>query len=292
MQKIVPMRVRGFLMILGLLLAGLPLWAIQVTVSHATFYTNDSNGRTANITLSWRAAASNLHYTADKAGKWVTTLQCILRWSDHTGILAEKVFKVNTPERSSQEEARNQIIGDQYAYMMPPGKYHVELILFEMKKQGELFQYTDSIIIPPFAEDSLRLSSVELLDTSWEAVSDVVYARNNRIDIPLASDFVDDTKTYLHFYYETYRGNNFKGKSGPYFIKTYISTKPYGSPVIGYEKADSLTGNERDIHYGEFPVENLSSGNYYLNVVIADKYSWVQDKQCTFFQRFNTRKKK
>lgn len=276
------MRLR--LLLLFLLLTGsLRSEAIEATVSRALFYQSDSNGHSANILISWRAVPGSLHYTRDATGKWSGLLKCVLRWYSDTTLIAQNIFKLQTPLSGSIEEAKAHVIGDQYATSLPPGKYRFEVSLFEANMSRQPFEYRDSVAVPAFPEDSLRVSVPQLLDTSF------VKGRE-RIDFPLASNFVGDEIPVLHYYFETYRGQKFKPRNPPYFAKIYISSKPYASPIPGYETSDSLGKNFSGVHYGSFPLDRLQSGNYYLNVVLADKSTWVHDKQCYFFQRFNSKK--
>lgn len=271
------------LLLLLLFTGSLPGKAIEATVSRALFYQADNNGHSANILISWRAVPASLHYTRDAAGKWSSSLKCVLSWYNDSGMIAQNIFKLQSPPGSSPEDAQATIIGDQYATSLPPGKYRFEVLLFDAHISKQAFEYRDSLTVPPFPEDSLRVSMPQLLDTSLIKGSD-------RIDFPLSSNFVGDEIPVLHYYFETYRGRKFKPKNPPYFAKIYISSKPYASPIPGYETSDSLSKNFGGMHYGSFPLDRLQSGNYYLNVVLADKSSWVHDKQCYFFQRFNSKK--
>lgn len=276
------MRLRLLLLLL-LLNGSLPCAAIEATVSKALLYQTDSNGHSANIIISWRAATASLQYNKNSMGKWSSSLKCVLSWYNESGMIAQNTFSMNSAPGSSPEEAKATIIGDQYATVLVPGKYRFELLLFDAHNAQQSFEFRDSLTVPVFPEDSLRVSMPQLLDTS-------IVRGQDRIDFPLASNFLGDEISVLHYYFETYRGKQFKPKNPPYFIKMYLSSKPFAVPVPGFETGDSLGKNFTGIHYANFPIERLQSGNYYLNVVVADKNNWVHDKQCLFFQRFNSKK--
>lgn len=266
------------------------VFAIQVTTTHTLFYNKskeDSNQLDANIIIAWRAQNSSLHFLKNEEGEYFCKIICLIRFSNDSQLLKEEIFTINTPARHTLKEASEVIVEDQYQYNFPEGKYNLELVLYEPKYKKNLYRYTDSIVVPSIKKDVFFLSEIQLLDHYGIATKNSIYNRNGYFHLPLTSAYIDEYKDSVSFYYELYRPSKVDAKNAVQKISTYISYRPFASPVPTYERVDTL--KEQSNFHVSFPSAFLTSGNYYINVVLSDKYDAVIDKQSLFFQRYNSR---
>jgi GWxTD domain-containing protein len=264
---------------------------IQANVSHSVFYKKhkqDSTKLVPNILLSWRAQNKTLHFIKNQKGELSAELICLIRISTDTSILIDEVFNIKTPPITTS--SYNQIIEDQYEYLAKPGHYEIEVVLYEQDYKNELFQFSDTLTIKTETENEPFLSSIQLLDTFFKSEAKTIYSRNNNIDLPLSSNFLGEKKNTINYYYELYFANKTSRSNFPLKINTYLSWKPLESTMPGYDFVDSIFNPQMQIGvYRTIPIENLKSGNYYVNTILMDKNNTILDKECKFFQRFNNR---
>lgn len=266
--------------------------AIKATTAHTLFFSRNSQDSTlydAKILLSWNAQNPSFHFRKDEKGKLTGKLGCIIRWVNDTGIYKEDIFSINTPPQSTYSEAMNQFIGDQYLYTLPPGFYDLEMVLFEPDYKDQLYHYKDTIRINPFIRDTPFVSGIEILDTFFTASVNTPYTRDGHIYLPLTGRFLDEQRGTLLYYYEAYEAGSIPTDLWPLAVSSYVSWKPYGSPVPGFERSDTLSRNRnRQYFTRSFDLARLYSGNYYLNILLADKNNRVLDKRNVFLQRYST----
>jgi GWxTD domain-containing protein len=268
-------------------------WCIQGSVTHTVFYkksNKDSNQYHANIALTWRVQNSSVHFIKNEKNLYSAEIVCLLRWSNETSIVKEESFLIKTPAKKTLEEAFAQTIEDQYEYNLPAADYEIELVLYEQNHKADMFQYTDNLSVPEPIKGRPFLSDVQLLDTSVLSNVKTPYTRNGYIDFPSNTNYISEKEAFIHYYYELYQVQH--NAEGPFTLKSFISWKAYAGAVPNFEKLDTLTYKDFQYAHHSFPVQDLLSGNYYLNIVLSDKNNYVLDKKCLFFQRYSTNTKK
>lgn len=287
------MTIRAILTNIFLLTSSATAFAIQASTSHTLFYKkqkNDSTQLGANILLSWRVANSSLHFTKNNKGLLSAELVCLLRVSTEQQIIKEETFIINTPPVQTPEDAFYQIIADQYEYALNPGHYDIELVLYEQDYKNELYQYSDTITVERKNERQTFLSGIQLLDTFFKTDATNIYTKNGFLNLPKPSNFIDDKKNNIQYYFEIYQADKNPTENNPLLCYSYLSWKPFDSPIPQYEYIDTLqsTASIQNI-YHFFDIKKLKSGNYYINNIIKDKYDLIIDKKSLFIQRYNSR---
>lgn len=286
------MTLRAILLSIFIAVCNIKAWSIQASATHTVFYkknTKDSNRYDANVLLNWRIKNSSLHFTKDEKGLFAAKLACVMRWSNDTGVYSEQIFNINLPAQKTKEDALNQFIGDQYSYKLPTGHYQIEMAIFEPEFKQEVFLYNDTLTIRKIPGDQPFLSGIQLLDTFFSSNMKSEYSRNNYFNLALSSNYLNEKKNNLFVNYELYEAN--KTQNGPLSFNCFISWKPYGSPVPGMERKSTISSSDAQAFYTAFPLEDVQSGNYYVNIVLKDKYEMVLDQKSVFIQRYNTRPK-
>lgn len=284
---------KAFILFVFALLCSSAAWSIQGSVTHTLFYkknNKDSIQYHANIVLTWRVQNSSVHFIKNEQNQYTAEIICLLRWSNDTGIVKEESFLVKTPAKKTIEEAFEQTIEDQYEYHLAPDNYELEVVLYEQNYKADLFQYTDNVSVPELVKDRAFLSEIQLLDTSVVGNTKTPYTRNGHIDFPSNTNYISEKEGFIHYYYEAYQVKH--NTEAPFTLKSFISWKPFAGAVPNYEVQDTLPYKDVQYVHHSFPVQDLLSGNYYLNIVLSDKNNYVLDKKCLFFQRYSTLTKK
>lgn len=270
-------------------------FAINATTTHTVFYkknTRDSNHYDANIVLSWRAQNSSLHFKKNTADNFESEIVCIIRLSNDTGIYKDETFIIKTPPKATPAEAYNQIIADQYEYVLPEGNYTLELALYEPLHKEKLYQFEDTFRILRKNDSASFLSGIQLLDTFFASDANTIYSRNRILDLSLGSNYLDEKREVASIYFEAYNLNKLKSGQTPATIRSYISWKPYSTVVPKYQQTDTLPAGARNINFHRtFAIGDLPSGNYHVNVELRDNYGEILDKKTLFIQRFSTKPK-
>jgi len=292
LQKNNSMTLRAILVGMLLLLLAQASSALQATSIHGVFFTKNKKEATliqANIQLSWRVQNRSVHFKKDAQGKFYADLICIIRLSNDTGIVKEEIFNIKTPPKATAQEAFNQIIADQYSYPIPVGNYDIEMVLYEQEYKNELYQYNPSIAVTTSNGKDPFLSDIQLLDTFFASTANTIYNQNGMLNLPLSSNYIDEKKNFIHFNFQVASPLT---QTTAHKISSFISFKPYSTPLPNYQFTDSIASSEGSIStlYHSFDCTEIKSGNYYLNVVCKNEIDSVVDKKTLFFQRYNTSK--
>jgi hypothetical protein len=110
-----------------------------------------------------------------------------------------------------------------------------------------------------------------------------IFFKNGLYQIPNASLFFENLKT-VNCYAESYQLNT----KDTVMYQFYISKKAYGDAINKLIYFDTLYGEGVYVHQKTFPISQLKSGNYYLNLIANTKENLILDKQHCFFQILNT----
>ena len=294
MQKSNSMTLRAILVCLAMLFLAQQASALQATSMHGVFFTKNKKDSTliqANIQLSWRAQNTSIHFKKNEQGKYYADLICIIRLSTDTSIVKEDIFNIKTPPKATAQEAFSQIIADQYTYPFSVGNYDIEMVLYEQAYKNELYQYNPSVSVTRSNGTDPFLSDIQLLDTFFTSNANTIYNQNGMLNLPLSSNYIDEKKNFIHYNFQFCKALDTALSSSPYKISSFISFKPYSTPLPNYQYVDSIQAKEGTISalYHSFDCSEIKSGNYYLNVMCSNDKDSVIDKKTLFFQRYNTK---
>ena len=134
----------------------------------------------------------------------------------------------------------------------------------------------------------MHLSDIQLVDTSVASSAQNIFQRNGVIQIPLAANFLGDNRNTIQYYAEVYNLETVPKERTPLFTRVYISKKPLERMANDIIRHDSLKVSKVGLIAGKLAVTSLSSGNYYLNVVVEDRDRSQMVAKSLFFQMINT----
>lgn len=265
----------------------MPAYGIQTLPAYTIFYLPAADGNTGYrpyIELYWQTDPNSVHFTRDDEKEiWLGKIRTEIEIFCDTGVIATDKYYLQTTPAASLKAAQLQNIMDLHRYVVPEGKIYIRLKLSEDGYEQETYSYYDSVEIEP--KEGRFYSGLQLLDTFYtNAGKENMFFKNGRLQIPLSFDFLGDNRKLLHYYAELY----YPGKAGDSVIQEVsVSKKEYSYPVLGLKNTDTLTALPVMPATGNFNLESLPSGNYYLNIAARTLKGEKLAQQSLFFQRSN-----
>lgn len=281
-----PFRFYLFILTIALLCQSYTATALQAVVNKSFFYQQAANGSglTPYLDLYWQIDPhSLLFYKEDSVFK--CRIETLIEISDRNGIAATDHYVLETKPTASAAAALNQTIIELKRIPLIAGDYKITLTLHDLANPtADVFK--DSIIIEsPF--NTPTLSGVQLIDTAVAAsnIAPNPFLRNGQLQFPMCAAFMDENRKKIQYYAEAYTDAAF---AGMIISKVFISRKAMETPINKLEHTDTLA--ESTIHpiAGSLSLRSLSSGNYYLNILLQDSMGKHLSQRSIFFQMINT----
>lgn len=237
------------------------------------------------VEMYWQVDPSSVHFTKNEKELWIGRIKTELLITSDTGVVVSEKFYLQTIQAASLRAAQFQNIMDLHRYIVPRGKINISLKLSQDGYEQELYEYKDSLEVADTGK--VFYSNVQLLDTSYQTdMTDNPFVKNNRLQIPLCFNFLDEKKQMLHYYTELYGLD--KAKKGRYTQVVTVSRKPYDFAIYNLVTTDTLAPANILPISGRFNINMLPSGNYHLNILLMDSNHVDVAKQTVFFQQSNT----
>lgn len=269
------------------LLVSFRLQALEAVVSHAVFYVQEP-GKTGKpyVEMYWQINPASIHFAHMPDSQWQSRIQTDIIFSNDTGKLTEAHFILQSIPKPTFEEAVVQNIIDLHRYALPPGNIKVEVHFSETIIPGNELTYTDSFTIPEPLEKPYY-SDIQLLDTAYTSTVNNSFRKNDQQQLPLGTGFLDDNRHLLHLYTELYLSSQVPQNQLPLRQRIFISKKMLETPVFKLQHIDTIQPATVLPFIGQFNIEPLPSGNYYLNAILENKNGEAIAKKAVFFQRSN-----
>lgn len=263
------------------------LKAVQAVVMHNVFYAPQPDGSLSPyIEAYWQIDPMSIAFKKENQA-WVGKIKTEISILSDTGIVASEKYILTTIPVSDENKVLAQNILDLRRYAATPGKFSIELKLTEERNEGiKVFVYKDSFSVRKPGQEPI-ISDIQLVDTSVASAEENIFQRNNKIQIPLCASFIDDNRKNLHYYTEIYSTNRVNEMHRPVVCKVFISRKDADFPVNELIRTDTVPASLLHIAEGKLSVASLSSGNYFLNVVLENELGKLTEKKL-FFQLINT----
>lgn len=266
------------------------VFAINALVSHDVFYLKENKQELSfapYMELYWQIDAGTLHFAQNDNKEWLSSIQTEIILRGDSGILSRQQFILNTTPAASRQAALTQNIIDLHRLALPPGKVLIDLRFSDIADQGNTFVYHDSIEVNA-APATPFFSDIQILDTSiYSADTKNIFYKNGVLQIPLSTNFLDEQRDILRYYAELYRPQ--LSSAATFRQRTFISRRPMDMPIQGLTTTDTIRRKDPILPiHGSFNTEKLSSGNYYLNIVLENEEGLRMAEASRFFQRVNT----
>lgn len=261
------------------------LYAVNATVARSVFYHTDSATPQPYLDLYWQVDPASLHYFRNADSTLVAHIRTDIVLRNDRGVVHEDHYMLDTrPQKRNTVMYQN--ISDGYRHNTGTGTFYIEVTLSE-EGFNDRYRFTDSVTIAPAAATPF-FSSLQLIDTMFrnEGQAPGKYTRNGMNQIPLAANFLDEKRSFLHYYLELYQSNKAAGQA-PFVQRVFVSKKQGAPPVYGLLRTDTVRSVASQGWSGSLPVSVLPSGNYYLNAELRDANGQKIATQELFFQRLN-----
>ena len=275
---------RSLLIVFLCLFAGIPqaAKAVDAVVNKAQFRHGDGS---FYLELYWQINPTSLHYRKDSLGRLSSKIQTIIRITSDSGKVHEDRFELQTlPFDPGQTDAPPTL--DKISIDLAQGKYQIELQLFEEAYPQQKFTHKDNIVVAELKGP--EVSSVQLLDTFFASKESGQFQKRGMQQLPRVLPFFDEGQFRLHAYAEFYPTQSLSAESYPLQRTIFISRQKGQRDVGGHSSTDSIkTYTAISVSRQTFDLEDLASGNYYLNVVVRNALGSRIAEQSTFFQTLN-----
>lgn len=261
--------------------------AIQATVMHKIFYAPTADNQLSPyLEAYWQVDPATIAYRQEDE-KWVGKIRTDIVISSDSGVVREEHFVLETTPLADKAATLRQNIIDLQRFPLKEGKYTLVIKFSDLNKQGNEYTYTDSVHVAATKRE-VHLSDIQLVDTSVVSGAQNIFQRNGVIQIPLAANFLGDNRNNIQYYAEVYNLETVPKERTPLFTRVYISKKPLERMANDVIRHDSLKVSKVGLIAGKLAVTSLSSGNYYLNVVVEDRDRSQMVAKSLFFQMINT----
>lgn len=262
--------------------------AVQAVLTRNVFFApaDQPDKLAPYLEVYWQVDPNSILYNKEE-GLWKGKIQTDLVISNEQGIVAQDHYILATRPLSDAVAVMNQKIIDIKRYALKPGTYSLQLKLTDLQKKGNDYQYEDTVHITEYARTAF-FSDVQLLDTvvNGEGYENSMFQRNNLLQFPLCTNFIDDNRKQVKYYAELYGTNTLER---PLIRKVFIARKDFRSPSSSrIINTDTIQPGLLTITMGKLSVASLPSGNYYLNMVIEDSTQQIVAGKSLFFQLVNT----
>jgi len=264
--------------------------AVDAVFNYAVFYdfhTTDGKVINAQMELYWQINPKSLHYKKNEQGLLISQVQTDVAFKGADGkVVHEEHYMLNTTPVLPANGLSQRIMDFQKA-VLPYGKIYVEVKLTEPAFPQNVFVYNDSAEIDA-PQDAPLYSTLQLLDTVVHNNQQSPFLKNNRQQIPISTNFYDESRKLMYFYAELYQLGVVDTSQRPIVQHFYISKKSLdGTALNGLQKKDTITSPAFISRLDSFKLSNLPTGNYYLNAVIFSAGKEILASKSTFFQLIN-----
>lgn len=264
-------------------------YAISALPAYSVFYLPTGEKKTLQpyLELYWQIDPSTVQFAKNDAGVWLGKIKTTIDIIHDTGVIASEKYYLQTTPAASLRAAQLQNIMDLHRYIMPEGKTRISISLSQEGDGGQLYTFTDTVdILPP---QTTFYSTMQLLDTAYKIdAKDNMFLKNGNLQVPSCINFVDDHRSFTHYYTELYGTGSVPPDQLPLTQYVFISKKEYDHPVATLLQTDTLVPGMVLPVLGRFKTDVLSSGNYHLNIVLKNARGQELAKNTQFFQLINT----
>lgn len=275
---------RSLLLVFLCLICGMPqaAKAVEAVVNQAQFRHGDGS---FYLELYWQINPTSLHYKKDSLGRLSSRIRTALRITSDQGKTHEDVFDLQTlPFDPRQTEAPPTL--DKVSIDLDTGKYQVELTLYEEAYPQQKFIHKDSLTVTNL--NGPEFSSLQLLDTFFASKEPGQFQKRGMQQLPRVMPFYDEGQFRLHTYSELYLTQSLAAESYPLQRTIHLSRQKGQRDLGGHSFTDSIISyTSIAVSRQSFDLDDLASGNYYVNAVLRNAQGSRIAEQSTFFQLLN-----
>lgn len=265
--------------------------AINAVPYYSIFYlpaSNSSQSPEPYIEIYWQIDAKTLNFQKTRDSIFLDKVATYITLEYNGKTISQDKYLLETTPAADIRAAKLQNILDLHRYKVPVGTSKFTLHLIDLNDTTNKYTYTKKIKVDNPTTPTYY-SDLQLLDTSFvSTATDNIFFKNNRIQFPLSSNFLDDYRRSLHYYAELYESQLVPEENLPLVQYVYVSKKNNDAAIYKLKRTDTIAPNKVTPIIGKFDIAMLPSGNYNLNIILTDRHSKRVATKKLFFQLLNT----
>ena len=221
------------------------------------------------------------------SGKFQSKIE--VKWIFKSGekIVHFEKYNLLSPEIAPEDSLVPDFINQQ-RINLPNGVYNLELIIKDFNTADKEITVTKEIKID-FKKEKVAISDIELLESFTPTKEPTIYSKNGYDLVPYADNFYPEWTTKIRFYAEIY--NTLTTNNDPFIVRYYVSNSNNDAIIEDLLILKKQSAKTVNVVLAEFPIENLPSGNYDVNIEVISKENKLLAFSHVFFYRSNSMRK-
>ncbi|NNE30607.1 MAG: GWxTD domain-containing protein [Saprospiraceae bacterium] len=259
-----------------LLLNSLGSFALDVSFSHCSF--NSQQGPYLESYI--HVIGSTVSFIDVEGGQKQASVEVLIIIKDGEKIVAFDKYNLHSPLTATTVN-----FVDQKTYLLPSGRYTIELEVRDNHQEGNEVKMNSNAVLE-FEENQFGQSDIQLLGAYSKTDREGPMIKNGYFLETLPFNFYNKKASKLAFYLEIY--NSDKIVQEEFLVRYYIdqlgdnSTKK--TVKLGHKKRMPKAVN---VVMLQMDIQGLPSGNYFLTVEIRDRNNELLSSREVYFQRSN-----
>lgn len=189
-----------------------------------------------------------------------------------------------------QEADTQSAVLDIKRYALPPGAYHVELVVDDVfsKKDNARFTWQDSVWVMVADPKGCAFSHLDFLADFRKVDHEHPMARNGFLMTPQLHDIFDDDNKVLTFYTELYGADQVLGSGGKFLLRATLKEFLTGRPIknMGYQEVKEAAPVMPWM--GRLNLSRLPAGHFLLEIEALNRHNETLAKVGRYFEHRGT----
>ena len=255
---------------------------ITAYFSYATFFTKEN---IPFVETYITVVGNSIEYLKNENGKYSGNVSISLVFKKEGNVVDFKKINLISPEIDDTTQFLPNFI-DQQRFSIPNENYNLEISIKDNNSSKEPFTAIQPIMVN-YTSLSPTFSDIQPIESYSPTEEPNILSKSGYDLVPYVSNFYPENLSRLKFYSEVYNMDKLLIKGEPYLINYSIQNFESGLIVKDFKKFIKKTASEVDAILGDFNIENLCSGNYYLTIEARNKNNELLIERMLFFQRSN-----
>ena len=257
------------------------LYAVpQAYFNYKVFFTPD---RESFISTALQFDAGTFKYEMKESGENIATVEVIQIFSQGDSVVLFDKYEVKA---AFHKDSAAEDFYDVRRYTIEPGLYDYELIVKDLTT-GEEVTGKQLVKIDEFDESSIVMSGVEFIQDAVRSEEKNNFTKNGYFILPYLTNYFPPETDKIAFYTELYNTSKILGEGEPFILTFSISDYDTGLPIEDIFRFQRLQAAPVNPVIGFLPIENLRTGNYYLEISMINKDNDTVKTESVYFQRRN-----
>ncbi len=207
-------------------------------------------------------------------------IQWVLKQEDK--IVFFDKYNLLSPELENAKSDKPNFM-DQQRIPAVNGSYMLELTITDKNSKDSKFTTTQKVEVS-YPVESVSISDVEMLESYTATTTDGKMSKSGYDLVPYISDFYPESMEKIKFYCEIYNTKLMLGDDS-YLVRYAIINDNNKQALNDLVVSRKMKTGDVSVILGEFPLTEVTSGNYSLYFEVKDKKNEMLARKSVFFQR-------